>query len=257
MLSKAQMTTWARGFCRGELPHDVLRDKRPHSVVARLRPEGEPSVILKLWNKPGLKGVLRKITRTDPLSKEVRVLRLFQQSAIRVPKILGYCQFSDRSLPGTGALFLEDLGSCALALEHVKALIRDGKEAELEAFEADVLDITQKLVRARLIDADHTFVNLVVDPAGTLYRLDYEIARRVLSVSLANKAYGTMLGRLLASYTFAVQPDVPRTYDFARRVIDALHPSRRALRHAEAYVGQAMDVQHAIVGIRTEVSFPW
>lgn len=257
MITAQQMSAWTRHFCTGELQHEILQDKRPDSVVVRLKPGDAETVIAKFWNRRGLRGVLRRLTRTDPVSKEVGALRRFSRSRVRVPKVLGHWQVSDRSLPYTGALFLEDLGECILAMEHVKTLIRDGKEDELHDFEEQLIDITRNVLAAGIVDMDHTLINMVVNSSLELYRLDYEVGKKVLFRGLASGAYGHMLGRMLASYTYAVQPDAARTNRFAKRLVDALRPPASVLKHATAYVDRAMDEQHATMGIRTEVTLPW
>lgn len=257
MLSIDYMKQLVADFCDGRLAHEILRDRRPHCVVARLKPMGSDTVILKLWNKPGPQGALRRLSRTDPLTKEIRALGLFQESHVRVPKVYGYCQLSDRSLPGTGALFLQDLCRCVIALDHLKGLIRAGDEDAVAAFEEEIIDVTRKILDARLVDPDHSLINLVVDSSQTLYRLDYEVARKVLSPALAVSSYGDMLGRLLVTYTFAVQPDVARTRDFAQRLVAALRPPWLVLNRAARFVTTQMQIQRNVKGIDTRVDLPW
>ena len=257
MITAQQMSAWTEHFCTGQLQYEILQDKRPRSVVVRLKPCDAETVIAKFWNRPGLRGMLRRLTRTDPVSKEVRTLRRFRRSRVRVPKVLGHWQVNDRSLPYTGALFLEDLGECILAMEHVKTLILDGKEDELHEFEEQLIDITWNVLAAGIVDTDHTLINMVVNSSMELYRLDYEVGKKVLFRGLVPRAYGDMLGRMLESYTYAVQPDAARTYRFAKRLVDVLRPPPSVLKRVSAYVDRAMDEQHSAMGIKTEVTLPW
>jgi hypothetical protein len=127
----------------------------------------------------------------------------------------------------------------------------------LRAFEDDLLTLTQAILRVGVLDIDHALYNLVVSPDGTLMRLDLELARRVWFPSLATKLYGTMLGRLVASYAYAVQPRVELVSAFAGRLVQRLVPRQAALRQARMVLEQALARQLRLTGIDTRVALPW
>ena len=239
----------------GGIPSETIREKGAH--VLRLRPETGGTLILKLWNKPGLKGKIRRATRTDPLSKEVRALRLFHRLGIPVPRLLGYFQGCVPEVPCTGALLLEDLGNCITVHSYVKKLHQDGNKKELRALEDEIIGLTRTLVSARITDYDHTLVNMVLTQDLRLYRLDYELARRTWFPNLSYRRYGRMLSRLLASYTYAVQPAPQRVADFGRRLRDALDPSKAVLREANRDFQRRMRLQCLNTGIENDITFPW
>jgi len=66
-----------------------------------------------------------------------------------------------------------------------------------------------------------------------------------------------MLGRLLSSHVFAVQPDTARTYQFAEGLVEMLKPSQRVLALAKARVEQEMEKQAKNIGLTTKVELPW
>ena len=66
-----------------------------------------------------------------------------------------------------------------------------------------------------------------------------------------------MLGVLIGSYAFAMQPDAYRASKFARRLVDRLMPPMRVLRRARIEVETMLEQQRTKCGIDTRVSLPW
>ena len=154
-------------------------------------------------------------------------------------------------------MFLEDIGPTIPAMDHMKKLIRAGEDEEVEQFEDQVIELTHRLIGAGIIDTDHSFVNTVVGEAGMPVRLDFEAARRRCLPRLRHREMGQMLGRLIATHAFTVQPQVERTASFARRLTDRLAPPRAALSRCRDEIEQRMARQREDTGIDTRVELPW
>jgi hypothetical protein len=221
-----------RELANGTLRHQELKSRASDCRVLRLQISDTQSVVLKLWNRPGLPGLLRRMTRTLPFHKEQKGIELLQRSGVRVPARLGHERIQELNLSFTDALFLEDLGTCTKAVEHVKKLRREGREEELQRFVDECVDMTRRIVEAGILDLDHHFLNIVATPSGRAARLDLEIARRPWG-RLPSASYGEMLGILIGTFSFAVQPDGPdRVIAFSRALAEALDPPSAVLRAA-------------------------
>lgn len=222
-----------REFSKGTIRYQELKNRSSDCRVLRLQISDTESVILKIWNRPGLPGLLRRITRTLPFHKEQKGIELLHRSGVRVPATLGHERIQGLGLSFTDALFLEDLGQCTIAVKHVKKLRLEGREEELQRFVDECIDMTRKIVEAGILDLDHHFMNIVATPSGRAARLDLEIAERPSRGSLPSALYGEMLGRLIGTFSYAVQPDGPdRVTAFSRALVEALDPPAAVLRAA-------------------------
>jgi hypothetical protein len=143
-----------RGMVSGEFPHEKLKEESD-ALTLRLHLPADDSVIVKLWQRPGLRGVLRRLTRTDPASREHHALEHLHRSGIPVPLPLGISRIEIAGLPFTDAFFLQDLGPCQTALHHLQLLIRAGHERAVAGFLDEVVELTAAVVEARVIDTDH------------------------------------------------------------------------------------------------------
>jgi hypothetical protein len=242
-------------YLAGDVPGTVLT--KSSGTVVRLEPPFASPVVLKLWLHHGLKAQLRRASRTDPVSREVRMLRRMESLNVPVPKVLGSRWLSARECGYTGAILLEDLGDCVTAVEKIKTLCQEKNYDALERLEASILEITKKIVSGGLLDTDHSLVNMVVSPNGSLYRLDVEFAVRVRFPNLFSGWYGGMLGRLLSSHAFAVQPDAALTYRFAEALVEMLKPGHRVLALTKVRVEHEMEKQAKSIGLTTKVELPW
>ena len=255
-LSPVQVQTLVERFCTGSPQCTVLR-RAEGRVVCRIPLDAQSTVVLKLWAKYGRKAVIRQITRTGGLDREVRILRHLHRVGVQVPTVLGFSRLSLPHLPYTDAIVLEDLGSTTVALEYVKRLLRQGLIDEAREFEDAIIDLTVSLLRARVVDPDHGMVNIVVTDNGTPLRLDFEIARKVLSPYLVPHLFGEMIGRLVGSFAFAVQPDVARANSFARRLVRSVRPARNILRRARSQAERMLEKQRLEIGIDTRLDLSW
>jgi hypothetical protein len=238
----------------GEFPHEKLKEESD-ALTLRLHLPADDSVIVKLWQRPGARGVLRRLTRTDPASREHHALERLHRSGIPVPLPLGISRIEIDGLPFTDAFFLQDLGPCQTALHHLQLLIRAGHERAVAGFLDEVVELTAAVVEARVIDTDHHLNNMVVTAEGRLVRLDTELARAYRSPPAG--PYGEMLGRLVGSLVFAVQPEVERAIGFAESLTRRLEPGDAVLRAASAQVERMLAGQRRHRGLDTQVALPW
>jgi len=255
MLAQENGVDLIGGYLAGDVPGTVLA--RSSGTVVRLEPPFSSPVVLKLWQHRGLKAQVRRAFRTDSVSRETRMLRIMKSLNVPVPEVLGSRWLSARECGHSGAILLEDLGDCVTAAEKIKTLCQEKNYDALERLEASTLEITKKIVSGGLLDTDHSLVNMVVSPNGSLYRLDVEFAVRVRFPNLFSGWYGGMLGRLLSSHAFAVQPDAALTYRFAEALVEMLKPSQRVLALTKVRVEQEMEKQAKRKGLTTKVELPW
>jgi len=232
--------------------------RRENRIVIRWR--GEPSdesLIIKMWSRPDLKGRLRRLLHISSCDHEWRTLMRLRGVNMAVPRPLGYCRLTPNIAGYTEALFTEDLGECLSATSYLKQLIQTGQEQQVLRFENVMIEMTEQILAARMIDVDHGLVNIVVQTSGRPVRLDFELARLVIWPRLFPTPYGHMLGQLILLHAFAVQPDTDRTTQFAARLRERLRPPRRALARAAIYIRKYIKVQLDNTGIDTRLTLPW
>ena len=235
---------------------EVLRRSASRAIVRVSLPEVGP-VIIKAWALRGVRMALRRITLTSPPLREARALQRLHRAGVRVPRYLGSCRIRLNSVPYTHALILEDIGECKDAVEHLKGLVLEREEADVWAFEEALIEQTHRILGAGYVDLDHGLINTVVPVSGEPVRLDLECAKRVSFPIVASRTCGTMLGRLICSHAFAVQPEVERTQDFACRLVQRLRLRTAVLRRAAECVRSMLAEQLAKTGIDTRVRLPW
>lgn len=254
--TKAQVHRYLEGL-RANFHRANVISQRGNRIVIRWREteSGDP-IIIKLWSRPDLRGELRRWLRIAPPDREWKNLLRLSKFNVAVPSPLGF----SRVVPGiagyTDVLFMEDLGECQTATEHLKQLIRAGEEPQALSFENAVIEITRQLLEAGMLDEDHGMLNIVVQPSGRPVRLDLEITRRVFWPRLFPSMYGRMLGRLIGLHAFAVQPDVGRTTRFAERLRDHLKPPPAVLDRAAVHAREMMAQQLRKSGIDTQLTLP-
>ena len=116
------------------------------------------------------------------------------------------------------------------------------------------MDLTEKMVENRIFDSDHSMVNIVPIQNDTAARLDLECAHIAPRRRLAERIYGLMIGRLIGSYVFTVQPDVSCMSRFSNALLDRLRPSAAVLRTAESQLQEMLSSQLEGSSIDTEFS---
>ena len=96
------------------------------------------------------------------------------------------------------------------------------------ALDKEIVAMTRGVVDAGVVDPDHSVNNIVVDEQRQLFRVDLEMAGRHRRGKFFSTRYAMMLGRLIESYTYAVQPHVELSLAFCDRLARELRPSRVA-----------------------------
>lgn len=232
----------------GTAESECLKERRDSRVV-RTQSNDKRSIIVKLWCRPGWRGTVRQLMRTSVAHREWRAMRRLRRFGVRTPEPLAMFQLRSPEIPFSDAVCIEDLGKCAVAMDHLKILIREHGGESVEAFDMAIIHMTRQMVQAGVIDPDHGLHNIVVPPTGEPTRLDLETARILPCAGLAPRGYGAMLGRTMATYAFSVQPDLARAEAFARRLVAACRPGSRAIKSAVEFVDRAMKEQLNTKGI--------
>jgi hypothetical protein len=235
----------------------ILRERGRDVRIVRVPVSERETVIVKLWNRPGLRGSLRRLTRTGSGHREYAALRRLEPQNIGTPRPLAFLRLRDREVPYTEALVSTDLGVCGDSTEFFKRLLASGDAAAVDAFEARIIETTAGLVRARLVDPDHRLPNFVIAPDGRPVRLDFELCRCLVWPRLHPRLVGLMLGTLLGSYVFAVQPDFERAFSFAARLREAVRPNDRVRRIAAERAAGMIERQRRETGIDSAAAAVW
>lgn len=235
----------------------VLRERGQDVLIARVPgPEGKP-VIVKLWNRRGLRGWLRRLSGTTIARREWDALQRLRKDQLGVPEALACFTLRHPEARHTEVLIEEDLGACRDATEEYKAMLREGRTEEAAAFEEHLLRSTEALLARGILDTDHRLPNFVVRPDGRPVRLDFELARRVRDPRRHVEPLGRMIGTFLGSYLFAVQPDVPRARSFAERLQARLNLPAPVLALARRRVDEMTERQRREIGMDTRMDWPW
>ena len=235
---------------------EVLKERHGDVLVVRSTGPDGRNLVVKLWNRRGLRGWLRRLTRTNSAWREYVALRSLMNKA-PVPEVLGYFRLRDGRAAHTEAVVLEDLGRCEDLTEHVKRLRRDGGDAALAPIEEELIKATHALVESNIVDGDHRLPNFVVRPCGVIARVDFEMAHRVRNPSADPAELGGMLGTLIGSYAFALQPDTAPVGVFAESLATVSKACPQARRFARLQIDKMLRRQDREAGIRTAVALDW
>lgn len=248
--------------CIAELRQDFDKAEVVYRSTDRilLRWHGQSSgrsTIVKLWSRPDLKGRIRRVLHLAACDHERRSMLRLLKIGMAVPYPFATGRLAPPLAGYTDVLFMEDLGPCESATEYFKRLITEGREADARRFEDAMIQMTEQIVMAGMLDYDHGFVNTVVQVSGRAVRLDFEFARWVGWPRLFTSLYGRMLGHVILLHAFAVQPDTERSRHFAARLRERLRPSPRVLARVSGYVQKWLGDQRDRRGIDTRLSLPW
>lgn len=255
--TKEQVHRYLEALRAGFHRASVITQRDNRIVIRWPGEERGESIIIKMWSRPDLRGRLRRWLRIAPSDLEWKNLRRLRGIGLATPCPLGFGRVAPSIAGYTDVLFMEDLGDCETAMDHLKQLIRAGDEQQVLGFENAVIEMTRQLIGAGMLDEDHSLMNIVVQPSGRLVRLDLEITRRMIWPRLFPSMYGRMLGRLIGVHAFAVQPDVGRTTRFAERLRVRLAPPAVVLTRAAIHARAMMAQQSRNAGIDTILDLPW
>ena len=236
----------------GEKDAEVLR-RRSDCLVVRLK-HADESVVVKLWDRRGLRALVRNLSRTGNRNREWGTLERLTSKGLEVPRPLHHFRLKRRDGPFTEALVMQDLGDCTRAVNHLKELLSDGRDAERSVFDGAVIDMTHALVNdCGILDVDHHLNNIVVQPNGRIARIDFELARRVFWPRLFTASYAQMLAAIVFSYVIAAQPSVEPARAFAAALYRRLEPSAGIRASVDEIIRRRLESQREEVGV--EVSW--
>jgi len=234
----------------------VLRHKRSDVLVTRALSHRGDSVIIKLWSRRGIRHRVRRwFGRSEPW-REAQALRKLNAANVAAPMLIDEFQLSGPNVQHTHAIVMEDLGECVRVVEHVTKLVSQGRQDELTAVESAIIDITADMIRVGVLDLDHSLNNMLMPPTGVPARVDLEFAVCCANSGRRPRLCGTMLGRLIGTYTFAVQPRIERVPDFTQRLYSRVLPSQRVRGYARRYVSQMMAKQRQRSGVDFDPQLP-
>ena len=236
---------------------EILR-RRSDRFTVRYATDTEDSVIVKFWNRRGLKSRTREWLGMSPAAHEWSNLVRLSGSPVSVPTPLGYGHLS--SLPYTEVLILEDLGPCIRAAMYMKSFINRSDEQRLSSLEERCVALTEQMIRnKRILDKDHILSNVVINEAGDLFRLDLENARSVISCDLAVDLFAQTLGSFILSYVYMLQGtqqrNTERTPYFVERLYDKIKPPKRVREQAKEIVERRLGTQNERHGIETIINW--
>lgn len=234
----------------------VLRDRGDSVTVRASLPLGQ-SIIMKFWDRSGASFLVRRLTMTSPAWREWRIAERLWRGGVAVPRPIGRYTLGSAGGRFSEALVIADLGAVRTALDSLKDAISSGLEGDAGAIEAGVVALTVGVLRAGVVDPDHSMYNIVRDTRGELSRLDFELARECREPERRPDLYAAMLGRIVGSFVFSVQPDTVRAARFASALADRLGPSTEVRRGARERVEAMLEHQRAKKGIETRVPLDW
>jgi hypothetical protein len=256
MLNRDTMLQIVESVLAGSPGIEVLK-RGKNRTIFRWRDDNGDSVVAKFWKRPDLKGRVRRCLGIDSASHEWRSLIRLDRAGLRVPRPLGRCRLPPNHQAFTEAVIMEDVGDCGDAMNYIKSLISGGDEEKIESVEQQLIEMTTAILAAGMIDTDHGLFNVLARSDGELIRMDLEMARWVGVPQIFEGMYGRMLGRLLGTYTFTVQPDDQRVRRFAQRLVSQLGPPRRAMQVAQRYLDALLAEQKARKNIDMQVANVW
>lgn len=241
----------------GKQQYESLKERGADVLLARVMLDNGETAIFKFWNRPTTAGFFRRLTHTGTAWKERAALQLLHTHHLKVPEVYALLTITDTEAKHTECLIVEDLGRCADSTEFFKAAIRSNDTAAIEAFERNIISSTKTMIDCRLLDIDHRLPNYVITPEGEPVRLDFELARRIHIRQIHTKEYGLMIGTLLGSYIFAVQPNTARMEHFFNKLIDVPAPPASVLHIAAARIHDMLERQRQEIGMDITFNPPW
>lgn len=247
-MTSHQALQLALAASRESLPGmDILRRRGTDVLIARVPAPGSGTVIVKCWNRPGPRGALRRLTRTNIGHREATALRRLEALNTPAPRCLAYLTLP-KDAPHTEALLSTDLGPCRDSTDFFKHLLAHHPE-QVPAFNQSLLHITRNMIQQGLLDPDHRLPNIVITPQNTPVRIDFELCIPVRTPRLHPRLLGDMIGIFLGSYVFAVQPRLDTAEAFARDLLRLIPLSPPILRRAQTTLDAMIQRQHRETGI--------
>lgn len=219
---------------------------------------GEP-VVLKAWRRSKWPAfVYRAGYRRTTAYREWQMPGRLAECGVRCARSLAYFIMRDGAGAVYEAVVLEDLGECESSMMHLKTAAERGDAAEIHRVNELIVDMTARLVEHGFVDTDHSMTNLVFTPDGSLARLDMEHCQHVgWRMGLSARKCGEMLGVLIGTYAYAVQPRVQLAVAFGHALAKRVRVPQAALNVAQRLVDRMMSEQAAAKQIHSHVELGW
>jgi hypothetical protein len=199
---------------------EILQDRRG-KLVSRITAERGRTIVLKLWPKDGLRQLPKRWFKATAPYAARRAGAYLSQHGIRVPEIYAFTPLPRSVSPVYGyAMCMEDLGNKnGTAHHYCSSLLKSNEPNELAEMEEAILGLTSRMLQIKSIDVDHRMINLYVTDDREVAKVDLELVRTSRDPGRHPKEVALMLGHLMGSFTFTVQPDKDRAGRFAARVL--------------------------------------
>ena len=214
------------------------------------------TVIVKIWKLNRGRDSLKRLMWMSNTRREWRVHCRLYAAGVRVPQPLAY-RAGRRPQGPYELIVVEDLGRITNGLSYLKDCLRRDDQSAIADLEREVIANTVRMVRSGVLDIDNKLNNFGITAAGELYRFDLECARRWRFGRLPDEDFGAMMGHLVCSHAFACQPNLARTEDFARRLVEALQPQPAVLAAGRSSVERILRRQKERSGLDSRLMLPW
>ena len=139
------------------------------------------------------------------------------------------------------------------ATQHIKDLLGKKNYDEVLSFSDEIMSLTSLLLDVGLVDPDHRLINLMVNETGEPVKIDLEIASIMSKYRFYENKIGDMLGTLIYSYIFAVQPHMDFAQNFSDSIIQEVNPSRYARKRAKKVIRHALSRQYDEIKIDSQI----
>lgn len=241
---------------------EVLRLRRKRRVIRVTLPDGG-TVVAKLWLRRRFPVVAYQVGyRWTTAYREWRIPNLLERSGVQASHATAYFAFTTASGHFGDMVLMKDFGNVRTLAAEVHKRLMCGDESGMEGLEVQLVEYLKKFLSAGFIDADGGILNfrMVPDQRNTLcpVRMDFEHCTKLPSriAKLAARPYGSMLAKLVSSYTFLVQPRLDLANRFAERLVVELGPPARVVRRARRVLVGDLERQRQRVGLGADVQFP-
>jgi hypothetical protein len=158
----ARVRRLAEAVASGRQDVQVVPAKRRDVLTARAALDNGTTVIVKLWDRRGVGAWWRRLTRTGAAQREWLALTRLHAAGVAVPRPLGCFRLDSRQHRFTDALVVQDLGPCCRCSELLTTLLAQERWQEAGALEDRVIETTAAMLRAGIVDTDHSLMDFVV-----------------------------------------------------------------------------------------------
>ena len=236
---------------------EILRQKRDGVPTVRADDGNGKTVIIKYFKHTGIAGLARRMLWAHSAYREWIGLKLMFKQGALVPEPLAYFSLKGNTAKHTHAVITSDLGQTVRGSDHLARLLRENDEQGLQQMNADMINATAALIKANLLDGDHTLTNFSIPDDGRAYRLDFECSRHIHNLIRHTEWYAETLGRLIATYAFNSYEFGDQATIFAEQLIERVKPTKKVLGVTKQRVEQMMAVHNKSTGDNARINLDW